>query len=251
MNSGHKRERGTILFILKGKELLKRKANDEAVRSLVDLTASAPSHELSGEHQRKSPHSSQTSTPEQLITEDVTKSPCTLPQRKLDCPANKRTSPRQRQLDFSASKRRSPRITPQRQLDCTRKERSSSRTPTRRQVDCTRNERNGTRTPPPPRRQLDCTRNERSSPCTTPRRQLHCTRNKRSSSRTPPPPPPPRRQPVQASVSKSPSTPPSVTRKEKEPDISELLLQVGRYHLHYFLNLLPRIADTNHINYFK
>ena len=201
MNSGHKRERGTILFILKGKELLKRKANDEAVRSLVDLTASAPSHELSGEHQRKSPHSSQTSTPERLITEDATRSLCTLPQRKLDCPANKRTSPRQRQLDFSASKRRSPRTPPpskapglyqerkekpqyppQRQLDCTRKERSSSRTPTRRQLDCIRNERNGTRTPPPPRRQLDCTRNERSSPCTTPRRQLHCTRNKRSSS---------------------------------------------------------------------
>ena len=112
MNSGHKRERGTILFILKGKELLKRKANDEAVRSLVDLTASAPSHELSGEHQRKSSHSSQTSTPERLITEDATRSLCTLPQRKLDCPANKRTSPRQRQLDFSASKRRSPRTPP-------------------------------------------------------------------------------------------------------------------------------------------
>ena len=131
MNSGHKRERGTILFILKGKELLKRKANDEAVRSLVDLTASAPSHELSGEHQRKSPHSSQTSTPERLITEDATRSLCTLPQRKLDCPANKRTSPRQRQLDFSASKRRSPRTPPppQRHLDCTRNERRNPSTP--------------------------------------------------------------------------------------------------------------------------
>ncbi|XP_068700105.1 SRRM2 protein homolog rsr-2-like [Montipora foliosa] len=205
-----------------GKDLLKRKAQDEAVRAFVNLTAPGAPRHLAVEHQRRSPH---TSPRRQLgYAANKRRSPCTSPQTQLDCLANERRSPHtppqrqlncsankrrslcippQRQLDCSANERRSPRTPPRRQLDCSANERRSPRTPTRRQLDCSVNERRSPRTPPrrqpdcsvnerrsprtPPRRQLDCSANERRSPRNPSRKQLDCSPNKSRSTRTPPP----------------------------------------------------------------
>ena len=44
----------------------------------------------------------------------------------------------------------------------------------------------------------------------------------------------------------APGLPQVLREKKKNQTFPSLLLQVECYHLHYFLNFLPRIADTNH-----